>query len=159
MIFPTIFVFTLICFQVVCHMHLFTYTSASDKHLYQMIHVSCKKYNVRRLSPVKQELQLSFRSPLIHSLLLVRFLQLNIQFAVQSFAACCLSFCTLVLTIALSCPLLNYVFRLLLYYLYIFYGYAGCLSLTNMDGVLFAQEIILNIRRFKPFFGKNERDY
>jgi hypothetical protein len=33
------------------------------------------------------------------------------------------------------------------------------LPLTNMDRVLFAQEIILNFRRFKPFYGKNERDY
>jgi hypothetical protein len=38
-------------------------------------------------------------------------------------------------------------------------GLPCCLPLTNMDGVLFAQEIILNFRRFKPFFGKNERDY
>ena len=32
--------------------------------------------------------------------------------------------------------------------------YLFCLPLTNMDGVLFAQEIIINFPRFKPFFWK-----
>jgi hypothetical protein len=31
MIFPTIFVFTLICFQIVCHMNVFTYRVQKDK--------------------------------------------------------------------------------------------------------------------------------
>ena len=92
MIFPTIFVFTLICFQVVCHMHVFTYTSASDKHLYQMILMSCKKVQRTTIVTSKAGTIVILSEPLIS------FHVVSGILATKSLVRCvefCLSFCTL----------------------------------------------------------------